>query len=224
MATRLGLVDLLLGREWLAALNRRFKAGLIYLGSEAVFCLTLALWSGKAAFALYWTFWNAESGYVWWHEYFNLHPLREFLIIALATGTARNAAWWFIVFRGEGALLELPFVRKRFNLDRYPGLREKIQRHTTHPNLFLAGVTPWAYPFGYLAQRENPIRLGVATILLGNAVKLTAFAVIYYLTGSNFVVYVAIGAVVITKFLPQILERLLPNHRRRWSSRAHRPH
>ncbi len=210
---------------WLEALNRRFKPAFIYFGAEIVFVVSLALWSGEAAFALFWTFWQGESAYYWWHTFFNLHPLKGYLFIVLTVSTIRLTAWWFIIFRGAGPLLELPLVRWFFNPSRLPRLHAlaeyAIAKKKSRSFLFSVALIPGIWWLGYLALRHNVIKGGVATILIGNALKLTIFASIFFLFGEKRydVFGVVAGAFIIVLYLPRLIEWFIPN----LSSRARRP-
>ncbi len=202
--------------RWLELLDRRLVPAALYFASEWVLCLLLALWSGEAAFSLYWTFWQGESSYIWWHKFFGLHPLRGYLFIVLATATVRLSAMWLIFFKGNGPLLDLPAVRRIFNPTHYPRLYAVAEYAVTEKKnrifLFSVALIPGIWWLGFLALRQNAMKWGVATVLLGNIIKLTTFSLVFSLGLSRSVAYVVIAAVVVAAFTPRLVERLLPGN------------
>lgn len=201
--------------EWLEIFSRRLGAFLIYCGSVLLFCFGLSFVSPKVGAFLFWTLVQGESSYIGW-RYLGFHPLRGYLLIVLIVSTLHLIAMWFIFFKGEGPLLDLPLVKRFFNPGRYPRLWATLERKRSRTGLFNVGLIPSVWSIGFLYQREHPMKFGVATVLLGNATKLTVFAVVYSFNLSFEWAFVVIAAIVVFTFaLPRVIELLLPKNNRR---------
>lgn len=187
---------------------RRIVPVLTYFGLELALCLALSFYSVEAAASLYWTVWQGESAYFAWHTFFGFHPLRGYLAVVLSAATFRLLAMWLVLFYGSKPPLDHPWVKNIFNPERFPGLWAQVRKEKSRRFIFSTGLVPGIWWLGYLALRQSPMEWGVATVVLGNIVKLTLFALVFSLGRGHLVAYFAIGAFVFASFLPRLVERL----------------
>ncbi|MCP6720055.1 MAG: hypothetical protein KJI72_01845 [Patescibacteria group bacterium] len=217
MATNLKSETSRLNKEvWLETLDQRIMALFIYVGSVMGVCLVLSFFSPQVGAFLFWTFVQGESSYLLWHYFYGLHPLKGYLPIVLTTGTIHLAMIWFIVFRGKGPLLDLPIAKRLFNPARYSRLQARMNKKRNRATIFSVGIIPTIWWVGFLHLRKHPMRMGVATVLLGNVVKLTTFSVVFWLGVSVGWAFFAVAMVALAAFFsPRLVERFFPNNNQR---------
>jgi len=197
--------------EWLITFDRRiwFFGG--YLIAQFIACLSLSLWWPTAGAALFHTFWQGESSYLTWRYLgYDLHPLKEYFLIVLGTGTIQLTAFWYTVFKNGASLLDLPTPQRIFNPNRFPGFYGLVLR-TGRLGLFAAGLCPEVWPVAFLVQRHRPLKFGVLTVLLGNATKLAGWALVCHFTLPAVVWkwWVVVPAVILVVVLLHIFSRLV---------------
>jgi len=212
--------------EWLITFDRRIWLLAGYVMAIFILSLVVGIWFPKAAAGLFYTFWQGESSYFLWRSLgYNFHPLKEYLLIVLATGTAHLTVFWHAVFRNGASLLDLPTLQRLFNPNRFPGFYRFVLRNGRW-GLFAVGLCPEVWPVGFLVQRNQPLRFGVLMVLLGNATKLAGWSLFCFFALPSvvwklwFVVPAALLAVILLHNFSRFVERFLPRNGRRHNLRS----
>ena len=197
---------------------RWFLAVVSYTGGAVVVCSGLNLWSevnGQLFGMFVWATFQAQTSYLGWYFLYNLQPLKGYLFAVIVMTTVHLLSVWFIFFKGDDQLPRWPFFKSAVRSEKHSKFKTGFEGKRI-VKLFINGFVPAIWPIGFLSLKKNPLKFGMFSILAGNALKLTVFAIAFEFivsTKDTLIMIVVITLVILAIITPyrRIIEKFSTN-------------